>query len=114
MQRAAASYRGLIAGRAFDHMLMELAVQVDEGLADAAVDDGHAGGVGVGDGRVRGRKLRYKQNMGNVSGRFIALGRDPSQEELAKASVSQPSPRGAPTRITFLLPSSPLEANNEH
>lgn len=31
---------------------MQLPIQVDDGLADAAVDDGHAASVGAGDGRV--------------------------------------------------------------
>lgn len=49
------TYRGLIADCALDHVLMQLSVQVDEGLAYAAVDDRHTAGVGAGDGCVRRR-----------------------------------------------------------
>lgn len=56
MKRSAASaHRSFVADGALDHVLMQLPVQVDDGLADAAVDDGHAAGVGAGDGRVRRR-----------------------------------------------------------
>lgn len=41
-----------IADRALDHVLMQLPIQVDEGLADAAVDDGNTAGVRAGDGCV--------------------------------------------------------------
>lgn len=49
------TYRGFITDCALDHVLMQLSVQVDEGLAYAAVDDRHTAGVGAGDGCVRRR-----------------------------------------------------------
>lgn len=46
------TYRGFVADRALDHVLMQLPIQVDEGLAHAAVDDRHAASVGADDGCV--------------------------------------------------------------
>lgn len=51
----ASPYRGFIADGALDHVLMQLPIQVDDGLAYAAVDDRHTASVGVGDGCVRRR-----------------------------------------------------------
>lgn len=48
----ASTYCSFIADRALDHVLMQLPIQVDEGLADAAVDDGNTAGVRAGDGCV--------------------------------------------------------------
>lgn len=48
----ASAHRGFVADGALDHVLMQLPVQLDDGLADAAVDDGHAAGIGAGDGCV--------------------------------------------------------------
>lgn len=47
--------RSFIADRALDDMLVQFAIQVDDGLADAAVDDGHTAGIRAGDGCVGGR-----------------------------------------------------------
>lgn len=49
---AAFAYRSFIADRALDDVLVQFAVQVDDGLADAAVDYGHTAGLGAGDGCV--------------------------------------------------------------
>lgn len=51
----ASTYCSFIADGAFDHVLMELSIQVDKRLAYAAVDDRHSAGVGAGDGCVRRR-----------------------------------------------------------
>lgn len=51
-RRRRAAHRGFVADGALDHVLMQLPIQVDDGIADAAVDDGHAAGVRAGDGRV--------------------------------------------------------------
>ncbi|PWA15166.1 hypothetical protein CCH79_00008791 [Gambusia affinis] len=48
------AYRCFVADRALHDVLVQLPVQVDDGLADAAVDDGHAASVGAGDGCVNG------------------------------------------------------------
>lgn len=48
----ARSHRGLVADRTLDHVLVQLPVQVDQGLTHPAVDDRHAAGVWAGDGRV--------------------------------------------------------------
>lgn len=58
MKRRAAAHRGFVADGALDHVLMQLPIQVDDGLTDAAVDDGHAAGVRAGDGRVGRGQLR--------------------------------------------------------
>lgn len=68
-----ATHRGFVADGALDHVLMQLPIQVDDGIADAAVDDGHAAGVGAGDGRVgrgqfrcgraRRRRRRRRKHM---------------------------------------------------
>lgn len=66
------AHRGFVADGALDHMLMQLPIQVDDGLADAAVDDGHAAGVRAGDGRVGrghfrcGKRRRKEKNKGNT------------------------------------------------
>lgn len=49
------TYCGFIADCALDHVLMQLPIEVDERLADTAVDDGHTAGVRAGDGCVRRR-----------------------------------------------------------
>lgn len=49
------SYCSFIADCALDHVLMHLAIQVDERLANAAVDNWHTAGIGAGDGCVRRR-----------------------------------------------------------
>lgn len=46
------AHRGLVADCTLDHMLMQLPIQVDQGLTHPAVDDGHAAGVWAGDGCV--------------------------------------------------------------
>lgn len=48
----ATTYCSFIADCALDHVLMQLAIQVDERLTYAAVDDRHTAGVGAGDGCV--------------------------------------------------------------
>lgn len=47
--------RGLVAHGALDHVLVHLAIQVDEGLAHSAVNDGHSASVWARDGCVGGR-----------------------------------------------------------
>lgn len=47
-----AAHRGLVADCTLDDMLMQLPVQVDQGLTHPAVDDRHATGVWAGDGCV--------------------------------------------------------------
>lgn len=65
-ERATApTYGGLVAQRALDHVLVHLAVQVDERLAHAAVDDGNAARVRAGDCRVRRRQFRFQGTNSN-------------------------------------------------
>lgn len=51
-RRRPAAHRGFVADGALDHVLVQLPIQVDDGLTHPAVDDGHATGVRAGDGRV--------------------------------------------------------------
>lgn len=46
------AHRGLAADGTLDHMLMQLPVQVYQGLTHPAVDGRHAAGVRDGDGGV--------------------------------------------------------------
>lgn len=52
------TYRSFVANCTLDHVLVKLAVQVDEGLADAAVYHRNAAGIGAGDGGVRRWQFR--------------------------------------------------------
>lgn len=45
-------HRGLVADRTLDHVLVQLPVQVDQGLTHPAVDDRHPASVRAGDGCV--------------------------------------------------------------
>lgn len=54
------TYCGFVANRALHHVLVKLAVQVDERLAHATVYDWNATGVRAGNGGVRRGQLRWK------------------------------------------------------
>ena len=57
---AVESYRGLVAHSTLHHVLMKLAIQVNERLTHPAVDDGYPPWVGTGDGCVGGREFSWR------------------------------------------------------
>lgn len=54
------TYRSFIANRALNHMLVKLAIQVDERLAHAAVYYWNPTGIGTGNGCIRRWEFRCK------------------------------------------------------
>lgn len=61
------THRRFVADRALDHVLVQLAIQTNEGLAHPAVHCRDATGIWAGDGRVRGRQFRCKDSRSPIS-----------------------------------------------
>lgn len=55
------TYRSFIANRALNHMLVKLAIQVDERLAHTAVNYWNTSGIRTGNGCIRRGEFRWKK-----------------------------------------------------
>lgn len=56
------TYRSFIANCALNHMLVKLAIQIDERLAHTAVYDWNSAGIWADNGCIRRREFRWKDS----------------------------------------------------
>lgn len=68
------TYRSFIANCALNHMLVKLAIQVDERLAHAAVNYWNTSGIRTGDGCIWRGEFRWKEHQSLNQGQWYYEG----------------------------------------